>query len=242
VTAAFVDRRLSRPAETSPGTAPASPPQEAIGTMRLHRPPAVPLVTIDPHTNVWSAADRLTDDWPRHWTGSKMALYGVVRVDGVAYRFMGGREWLANAAEQVALTIDATKTRYAFRCGPIELGVAFVSPMLVDDLDLLSRPATFLTISARALDAEAHRISVYVDMTGEWAVNLPHERVTYELREAHGVKAATFRSELQRILPEAGITAGSSGAPPSSRGGPARSRPSSATSTNAATSSPSRDA
>jgi hypothetical protein len=102
--------------------------------MRLHRPPAVPLVTIDPHTNVWSAADRLTDDWPRHWTGSKMALYGVVRVDGVAYRFMGGREWLANAAEQVALTIDATKTRYAFRCGPIELGVVFVSPMLVDDL------------------------------------------------------------------------------------------------------------
>lgn len=172
--------------------------------MRLHRPPAVPLVTIDPHTNVWSAADRLTDDWPRHWTGSKMALYGVVRVDGIAYRFMGGREWLANAAEQVALTIEATKTLYLFRCGPIELGVAFVSPLLADDLDLLSRPATYVTLAARALDAEAHRVSVYVDMTGEWAVNLPHERVFYDLREAHGVKAATFRSELQRILPESG--------------------------------------
>ena len=45
------------------------------------RHPAVPLVTIDPHTNVWSMADRLHDDWPRHWTGSKMALFGVIRVD-----------------------------------------------------------------------------------------------------------------------------------------------------------------
>jgi hypothetical protein len=172
--------------------------------MYRNRPPAVPLVTIDPHTNVWSQADRLTDDWPRHWTGSKMSLYGVVRVDGVAYRFMGGREWLKEAAEQIACEIGATKTSYLFRCGPVELSVEFVTPLLVDDLDLLSRPITYLTITARSLDAESHRVSAYVDMTGEWAVNLPHERVFYDIRETHGVVAATFRSELQRILPEAG--------------------------------------
>ena len=149
-------------------------------------------------------ADRLTDDWPRHWTGSKMALYGVVRVDGVAYRFMGGPEWLALAAEQVACEVHATRTAYLFRCGPVELAVDFVTPLLVDDLELLSRPATYLRLRARALDAGAHSVSAYVDMTGEWAVNLPHERVHYGLREAHGVAAATFRSERQRILPEAG--------------------------------------
>jgi hypothetical protein len=172
--------------------------------MNRNRPPAVPLVTIDPHTNVWSLADRLTDDWPRHWTGSKMSLYGVVRIDGVPYRFMGGREWLARAGEQIACRIEATKTSYLFRCGPVELSVEFVTPLLVDDLDLLSRPVTYLTIAARSLDSDSHRVSVYVDMTGEWAVNLPHERVFYDTREAHGLVAATFRSELQRILPEAG--------------------------------------
>ncbi len=171
---------------------------------RLHRPPAVPLVAIDPHTSVWSKADRLTDDWPRHWTGSKMALYGVLRVDGVAYRFMGGPEWLALAAEQTGLRVGATRTHYAFRCGPVELAVIFTTPLLPDDLDLLSRPVTYLTLRARALDARVHRVSAYLDMTGEWAVNLPHERVVWALHDADGVVAASFRSELQRVLPEAG--------------------------------------
>jgi len=171
---------------------------------RLHRPPAIPLVTIDPHTSVWSQADRLTDDWPRHWTGSKMALYGVLRVDGIAYRFMGGPEWLARAAEQTGLHVGATHTEYVLRCGPVELTVAFTSPLLLDDLDLLSRPVTYLTLRVQSLDARAHRVSAYVDMTGEWAVNLPHERVDWALHEQDGVVAGSFRSEHQRILHEAG--------------------------------------
>ena len=33
------------------------------------RPPAVPLVTVDPYTSVWSFSDHLYDSWPVHWTG-----------------------------------------------------------------------------------------------------------------------------------------------------------------------------
>ncbi len=171
---------------------------------RLRRPPAVPLVTIDPYINVWSCADRLTDDWPRHWTGTKMALYGVVRVDGVAYRFMGGPEFLLRAAEQRSLSVDATTTRYLFRAGPVELEAAFTTPLLADDLDLLSRPATYLQLMARSLDSHRHDVAVYVDMTGEWAVNLPHERVFWNVEAAAGLLIASFRSEHQRILARAG--------------------------------------
>jgi len=171
---------------------------------RLRRPPAIPLVTIDPHTSVWCCADRLTDDWPRHWTGSKMALYGVLRVDGVAYRFLGGPEFLANAGEQLALIVGATRTIARFRCGAVELRVTFTSPLLADDLDLLSRPVTYLTLSAQALDARTHDVSAYVDMTGEWSVNLPHERVVWQTQTAEGLHVACFRSEHQRILAEAG--------------------------------------
>ncbi len=173
-------------------------------TIRLTRPPAVPLITFDPHTSIWSCADRLTDDWPRHWTGTKMALYAVVRVDGVAYRVMGGPEWCANAAGQERVRVHATRTEYLFRCGPVELGLDFVTPLLADDLELLSRPVTYLNFSTSSLDGRAHVVDVYVDMTGEIAVNLPHQRVFWDRAEADGMVVLSFRGEDQRVLEEAG--------------------------------------
>ena len=173
-------------------------------TERLRRPPAVPLVTFDPHTSIWSCADRLNDDWPRHWTGTKMALYAVVRVDGVAWRLMGGGEWCANAATQVSLAVRATTSAYVFRCGAVEVALDFITPLLADDLDLLSRPVTYLRFTARALDGQPHSIDGYVDMTGEIAVNLPHQRVHWDRHEAEGMIALSFRNEDQRVLAEAG--------------------------------------
>ena len=173
-------------------------------TERLRRPPAVPLVTFDPHTSIWSCADRLTDDWPRHWTGTKMALYAVLRVDGVGYRLMGGAEWCPRAAEQRDVAVRATTTAYLFRCGPVEVTLDFVTPLLADDLELLSRPATYVRFAARSLDGRAHAIDGYFDMTGEIAVDLPHQRVFWDRQEADGILALSFRCEHQAPLAQAG--------------------------------------
>jgi hypothetical protein len=173
-------------------------------TETLRRAPAVPLVTIDPYTSIWSMADRLADDWPRHWTGTKMALYAVVRIDGIAYRLLGGAEWLANPGEQIACAIHATRTATLFRCGCVEVGLDFVTPLLVDDLDLMSRPVTYVTFSARSLDGRSRRIDCYFDMTGEIAVNLPHERVYWGHAAQDGVTAMSFRHEFQPVLEKAG--------------------------------------
>jgi hypothetical protein len=175
-----------------------------VPTERLTRPPAIPLVTVDPYTSVWCCADRLTDDWPRHWTGSPMPLYAVVRVDGVAYRVLGGPEWLARAGEQTALAVHATRTEARFRCGPVEVVLTFTTPLLVDDLDLMSRPVTYVTFTARSLDARTRAVACYLDMTGALAVNLPHERVVWERHARDGLVALAFRHEHQPILEKAG--------------------------------------
>lgn len=53
------------------------------------RAPAYPLVTIDPYTSAWSMSDNLYDSPVRHWTGKDFPLIGVIKVDGISYRFMG---------------------------------------------------------------------------------------------------------------------------------------------------------
>ena len=53
------------------------------------RAPAYPLVTIDPFTCTWSAADKLYDAPTTHWTGAEHQIVGVVFVDGTPYRFLG---------------------------------------------------------------------------------------------------------------------------------------------------------
>ena len=53
------------------------------------RPPAVPLVTHDPYFSVWSTANQLPEQWPRHWTGTIHAIGAIVRIDGRPYRPAG---------------------------------------------------------------------------------------------------------------------------------------------------------
>ena len=53
------------------------------------RAPCVPLITNDPMFNVWSFADQLTDDVPRHWTGARQFITGSIAVDGTVYQFIG---------------------------------------------------------------------------------------------------------------------------------------------------------
>jgi len=53
------------------------------------RPPAVPLVTMDPFTSVWSFGDHLYEAPTQHWTGRPQQMNGSLRVDGKTYRFLG---------------------------------------------------------------------------------------------------------------------------------------------------------
>lgn len=53
------------------------------------RLPAVPLVTNDPYFSLWSPYDQLTDGTTRHWSNIEKPMNGLLRVDGVTYRFLG---------------------------------------------------------------------------------------------------------------------------------------------------------
>ena len=53
------------------------------------RLPSVPLLVNDPFFSIWSNYDTLNGGPTRHWSEREKAINGLLRVDGVTYRFMG---------------------------------------------------------------------------------------------------------------------------------------------------------
>ena len=168
------------------------------------RPPAVPLITHDPYFSIWSAADRLTDDWPKHWTGRVQALAAFVRIDGRPYRVIGPSPRRVPALSQTELRVFPTRTVYSFRDAGIDLTVTFLSPLLAADLDILARPVSYLTFEARSADGRSHDVALYIDATAEIAVNDATQSVVWSRLNVDGAEALAIGSQDQPVLAKKG--------------------------------------
>jgi hypothetical protein len=176
--------------------------QDAVAPFR---PPAVPLVTLDPYTSVWSFADRLYDAWPMHWTGAVQAMSGMIRIDGRALRFMGPEALCKEAMTQDWCEVRPTQTVYLFEGQGIELTVTFTTPMLPESLAILSCPVTFITYDVRATDGKEHDVAVYFDATAEWVVNEAKQEVVWERKDGPlGMTVLRFGSKDQPVLEKSG--------------------------------------
>jgi hypothetical protein len=148
------------------------------GALAQDRAPATPLITHDPYFSVWSMSDKLTGSETKHWTGSEQPMTGLARIDGKTYRFLGRNPESVSEMKQVAHSISAPHTRYAFEQSGVRLELAFFTPALPGDLDVLSRPVTYMTVTASATDSAKHKISVLFDVAPVIAVNDRSQKVT----------------------------------------------------------------
>jgi hypothetical protein len=142
------------------------------------RPPAVPLVAVDPYLSVWSEADKLTDDVTRHWTHHPHPVVSLIRVDGNISRLMGPEPASVPALPQTGLEVTPTRSIYQFEDSKIHVTMTFMTPALPDDLDLFSWPLSYITWSVQSLDGEPHDVSIYDSTSSALAVNRTDEKVT----------------------------------------------------------------
>ena len=167
------------------------------------RPPAVPLIAHNPYFSVWSMADKLTDQDTKHWTGARQPILGLARIDGKTWRFMGAapRGIPADqmpAMDQLSLDVTPTHTIYKFQAVGVTLTVTFFEPAFPKDLDLLSRPVTYLTFTAAG--AADHDVTIFLDVDPVIAVNTPDQPVTWGESRAGVSTVLSVGSRDQRVL------------------------------------------
>ena len=165
---------------------------------QVRQMPAYPLITHDTYFSVWSFSDELNASVTRHWTGANQSLLGLVQVDGRTYRFAGmedgqGAEAPApdptsavapgnlqssiSPAEQQWVNVNATQTQYQFACGGVDLSLTFTSPLLLNDLALLSRPVSYISFKLQSNDGKSHQVGLYFGVAGDLAVDKPSQEV-----------------------------------------------------------------
>ena len=177
--------------------------QETFGSSSP-RPPATPLITHDPYFSIWSATDTLTDQNTSHWTGHPQPLTGLVCIDAKAFRIMGRDPENIPAMQQASLEMTPLHTRYRFTGAGVEIELSFFTPAFLDDLDLLSRPVTYVTWTCHSLDAASHDVSVYLDADATSATSYDHQPVTFSREQTASGQAISVGSRDQSVLNRSG--------------------------------------
>lgn len=129
------------------------------------RLPAVPLITHDPYFSIWHTGDIPTSEETVHWSGVQKAMRGFLIIDGVRRRFLGrnGRQ----AMKMTECEVTPLSTRYTLEALGVRLKMAFTSPLLPDDLDLMSTPVTFLDFDVDFTDGRPHQVQLVLNITAD---------------------------------------------------------------------------
>lgn len=174
--------------------------------MENFKAPAVPLFVNDPYFSIWSFTDVLYEDSPRHWTGARNSMVGMVKYDNKVYRFLGKVSDCSgfyycepDIIPQKSVEIKPTQTKYIFENNEIALEINFISPLIADDLLLLSRPVSYITYKITPKKGTSEG-SVYFDVACEACVDDLSQYVKLEKSEI-GIYCGTTE---QNVLGKSG--------------------------------------
>ncbi len=129
---------------------------------------------------------------------------GLAYVDFGLYTEGEQKEVFAQTAVQKSVSLSATQTHYNFTCGPVDLNLQFVSPLLPNDLNLLSRPVNYVNYQVASNDGAKHDVQIYFEITPQWAVNDVSQEVQATKGETGNISFLKAGTTEQPILQKKG--------------------------------------
>lgn len=166
--------------------------------------PAYPLVTHDPYFSIWSLNEDPTIAETTHWTLKPMPIHCMVRLDGKIYRLMGDRPGFAAPAKLTKSEVMPTTTTFTFSIEQVEINMSFLSPVIAEDLDLVSRPLTYVTWSFVVKDNKKHSAEIYFDISGLATVDQKRQQVVSDQKDLGNLKVLRMGSKEQPVLEKNG--------------------------------------
>lgn len=171
------------------------------------RAPAYPLITVDPYFSVWSTSDKLYENDIKTWDSRTCFLIGKAEIDGECYVFMGSaKDMNMPPMNQVDVITESFSTKYIFEAAGVRLIADFFTPVLPTDLDMLSRPASYLKITAQSADSAAHKVKVSVLASEDFCIErkLQNCVLTEKVSLSNGFSAMKMGGTEQLVLGHSG--------------------------------------
>lgn len=168
------------------------------------RPPAVPLITVDPYFSIWSPNENINFAPTEFWSGKEKEIRGTVSIDGKEYLFLGYHRDIPKI-DQISLDVTALSTIAVFKNESITLTAKFTTPVLVEDLYLLSRPVSYLEMSYSSNDGKAHQVKINISVYEEICLDEDDaEVVSEEMVYSGSIKGMRMGNAVQNPLNKSG--------------------------------------
>lgn len=168
------------------------------------RAPSYPIITHDPYFSIWCGDEVPTRCETTHWTQKPMPVRSMVRIDGKVYRLMGKSPGYVPAAQSIGAELTATQTTFSFLQDGVEIRLSFMSPLLLEDLDLVTRPLSYVTWSFVSKDKQNHAAEIYFEISGLATVDVKTQPVTWERKSVEKLDVLKMGSKEQPVLQKSG--------------------------------------
>ena len=170
------------------------------------RPPATPLLNVDPYFSVWSEGDREKENTV-HWTGKPNTMAVRAVIDGEEFHLMGLNDRDPDTKIKYPFMklesrdVDCYSTKLVFKNEKVRITLLYTSPLMVDDLYYASRPVCYCKASCEKLDSGVGKVEICFAVSEELVLEHAGDgRAIGNRVDIEGVSAIRMGKGRQKVL------------------------------------------